>query len=520
MSEVLDATCGFHLENPRPTCVESVVPVVAGIAEDGCEVTGGRVVANFISAVNDSSEGFGMLTQLACKRVGECYVDAQKAIKYCHQNPGDEGCMNYMTCECLTDLLSVIENLSSQFLRINEAIIEKIKVAGTTCRCEDVNYRALSLELSPSCALPEKIVRDRDIFSGDNPVITDTCNGTPDRNCVEDVVDTVDDFVDYGCEQITDANEDFIDALKENSEDIEKATGFACQNSECYSAIRTCGYYYQYDITCIKALSYQCKQDFLSTMESLSDESKRKFLKFDTSTINDIKAEIQQIQEEIQMNLALDKCEALNAKVASLQNETYCTLHNSILKGGHMFAGETTDIQYTCLNQFACVEEVTEAVRQITAQGCEVKQSTDENAKFLYNLNNNTEWHKLTSFICNSDQDTSIVQNGGCYNEMKTVVEVCKDPAIENCAESARSDCLENFIDMVSDLSNDGKKYLLGIDDATLKRIESWKFWWLWTVEEPPESNRTQAQLSGGASPGTCMAAIILCIASIGYLFI
>ena len=35
-------TCGFHLEGvDRPTCVEEVVDVVAGLRDEGCEVTGG-----------------------------------------------------------------------------------------------------------------------------------------------------------------------------------------------------------------------------------------------------------------------------------------------------------------------------------------------------------------------------------------------------------------------------------------------------------------------------------------------
>lgn len=41
--ESSDATCGFHLEDVvRPTCVEEVGGVVAGIIDEGCEVTGGQ----------------------------------------------------------------------------------------------------------------------------------------------------------------------------------------------------------------------------------------------------------------------------------------------------------------------------------------------------------------------------------------------------------------------------------------------------------------------------------------------
>ena len=56
-------------------------------------------------------------------------------------------------------------------------------------RCDDLNSRASSLEVVPSCALPSKIVKELDILAGDPATLAESCNATAETTCVEDVVD-------------------------------------------------------------------------------------------------------------------------------------------------------------------------------------------------------------------------------------------------------------------------------------------------------------------------------------------
>lgn len=94
-------------------------------------------VSNFIYTLNEGQEGFASLTELACKGQGECYEDIKRAIDNCNENPTVEDCMNYPTCDCLMDFLSVIGTLSGDakeaFLKL-ESSIGKMENSVTNCR--------------------------------------------------------------------------------------------------------------------------------------------------------------------------------------------------------------------------------------------------------------------------------------------------------------------------------------------------------------------------------------------------
>lgn len=453
----IDATCGFHLENvDYQTCVEEVMEVVAGLTAEGCVVTGGTAVVDFISTVSGSSEGFASLTRLACSRTGECYADIQNAVKYCKNNPEEENCMDYVTCDCLTDFFSVLETLPEGFVNLDSAITDKVEIAGSSCICQDLNSRALSLEIGPSCALSVEILKARDILAGDDVTLADTCNADDETTCVDGIVEVVGGFIEYGC-AVTYDNAAFIYTLHDSSEDFNTVTDFAC-NNDCYPAIKTC----QNENNCTDSLSCECMATFLSIVEGLSPDSKEDFLSIDDSTLSE-------------MQLAVDKCNCddLNAKAALFQDEGYCALHNSIVKGRSIFAGSSSDVQSTCTERHLCVEKVTEIVAQIDNEGCEMKLDTDNTAKFIYYVNNNTDWSEMTHFICNNHEDLPLELGDECYDDMKVVSEDCKgDDAVDNCTNSASFDCLDTFLGMVDRLSDDD---LLGIKSATLGRMKSGK---------------------------------------------
>mmetsp|Transcript_5140 Transcript_5140/g.10064 ORF Transcript_5140/g.10064 Transcript_5140/m.10064 type:complete len:427 (+) Transcript_5140:1403-2683(+) len=381
--------------------------------------------------------------------------------------------MSYVSCECLTDLLSVIETTTTtyidNFLGLDDVITDSIGVAGTACRCKNLNNRAFELESrTPSCALAAKIVEDDNIFGGDTDAVDDTCNAKNDvkvtttapittATCVEDVSVVVDGFIEYGCAVTEDANADFMYPLKYDSETFETITDFACSNNNCYISLRTCHYYYQYDNTCMKSLSCDCKRDFLKLVRDLPPDSKDDYLKISALAMDEI-------QTAVDVECA---CDDINARASSLRMEGYCALQRSVVEGGYMFAGNSTDIQSTCRERTSCVGNITEVVGQITDLGCEINPDNDGMAKFLYTLNGNSEWNEITHFICNSDDDA-------CYDEIEAVVEDCKSNAMDACTGSAKPHCLGSFIDMVDRLSDDSKSDLVGIDTSTLSRIRSW----------------------------------------------
>ena len=430
----IDATCG------DPNCVPEVVKVVTSMTQTGCEVTGGTAVANLLQTVYDNSEAFGHITSLACHRQGECYADIQKGIDYCMANTQDNECMNYVTCDCLMDLLLVMETLGDdgvkEFVKADDSIIDKILEAGRMCRCEDIDSRAVSLEFSPMCALSSKILEEKNLLIYDSTVWADTCNAGAGASCVQDVVDVVGDFSTYGC-AVSWANPDFIYTISDSSNDFQAVTNLACNEISCFSKLSSC----EEDSSCFDTMPCDCMRMFLAILESLTPESEE-LLKMDSSLIVNMKRSWSNCQ-----------CRTLNVKAASYQNENYCALQNSIMRESSVFAGDSSDIVSTCIEPFACVGNVTEMVAQFSGKDCNIKQETDLQAKFLYNLNNNSDWDIVSDYVCSNFVGVS---GTPCYDEMKVAVEECtQNNTTENCSsKKVRAECWSSFNNMVDKLSD------------------------------------------------------------------
>mmetsp|Transcript_14781 Transcript_14781/g.35578 ORF Transcript_14781/g.35578 Transcript_14781/m.35578 type:complete len:516 (-) Transcript_14781:616-2163(-) len=421
-------------------------------------------VETFIYTVHNDNEGLAFLTELACKgQQGECYAEIQKAIKYCERNPAEENCINYLTCDCLMAILSVIET-TFLGLKLYEDILGRIEVAGTACRCNDLNSHASQWAYGPSCAFYDKIMKEGDFLAADDITIGDICEANAGKTCtVENVAGIVDRSVEYNC-TLTFVDDPLFHNLHEFNSDFKSITDFACDNNDCYSTLRTCQE--GDNDSCVETLSCDCVRDFLSFIEYLSPNSRQDFLKLESSTID-------------RMSHIVDKCacDELNADAAALQREGYCALHDSIVREKYVFAGNSTDVRSTCNERHACVGSVTETLTRIGDGGCQFKQETDYLAKFLYNVNNNSDFDEMTRFVCDGsdesmkplDANTAV---SGCYEEVKAAVETCKSSSMDDCAASASSRCLDAFISMVGRLSNDSRDDFLGIGSALLDTID------------------------------------------------
>ena len=411
-------------------------------------------VSNFIYKINNNHEALAYLTDLVCK--GGCYTDIQSAVEYCTDNPMDDECMNSVSCDCMVDLLNVIETLESNdgdFLKVavDEEIIDVIQQSGTTCRCVDLNSHALSLETSPKCSFAKKIVNDGNILAGDTAVLTDTCSFASSESsaCAGEVVNVVDGFIEYLC-ALTDADGDFIYTLSSSKDTFNALTRLACQNSECYSALRTC----QNDSSCAETLSCDCMREFLSIVKNLSPDDRKDLLMLDTAVLDSIQGEFGKCE-----------CNRLNELAANIQTEEYCALHDSIVQEGIVVSNLTSNPS-TCAGRLYCVGNITKTVTEMSGhQGCSIKQKTDKSAKFVYIVNDDSgDLDRITDMICN---------NADCYNEINVY---CTTNAVNDvastCAKSVRFECLVSFISMFDSLSDDGKD-LLGVDSSLLDKMRA-----------------------------------------------
>lgn len=86
--------------------------------------------------MSDNRAAFASLTELACRAQGECYADIQRAVANCEENPDDDDCMNYATCDCLLGFLGVVEALEDggDFLKLGEGVANKVLVSASNCR--------------------------------------------------------------------------------------------------------------------------------------------------------------------------------------------------------------------------------------------------------------------------------------------------------------------------------------------------------------------------------------------------
>mmetsp|Transcript_3782 Transcript_3782/g.6216 ORF Transcript_3782/g.6216 Transcript_3782/m.6216 type:complete len:124 (-) Transcript_3782:667-1038(-) len=121
----------------------------------------------------------------------------------------------------------------------------------------------------------------------------DTCTAKNDitttLTCIEEVSVVVDGFIEYDCAVSEDANANFMYPLKYDSKAFKTITGFACNNTNCYTSLQTCHYYYQHDVeTCMKSLSCDCKGDFLELVRDLPPNLKDYYRKISASVMDDM----------------------------------------------------------------------------------------------------------------------------------------------------------------------------------------------------------------------------------------
>lgn len=463
-----------------------VVDVVSRLADEGCEVTGGYVdirftqtnsiyshfifihsltVSNFIYKVNECQEGLTLLTNLACK--GECYTNIQSAVEYCNDNPTVGDCFEYVACDCMVDLLDVIETLhqsnhnnnngddedGDHLLKLDTAIVDNIQQTGTSCRCEELNSKAVRLENSESCALANQIIEEGDILAGDDTVVSDTCSNNEAQSCAEQVSSVVNGFIEYGC-AVTNANSKFIYTLSDANDTFDAITTLACNSSnedECYSLLKkTC----QSDVTaCLESLSCACLRGFLSIINSMSPDSYEDLIKLETTTL-----------DMLQVSSGKCECERLNEEAAALSTQDKCVLHGNIISEESIFVTSNVAIQSTCIEPLGCVSSITNIVSNMdNHDGCSIKQKTDAMARFVYKVNDSRDLDRLALFICN---------NGDCYNDLKDNC-AANNFDEDSCIESTEMECLAFFISLVDSLSDDGKEDFLGVESLRLDKIRS-----------------------------------------------
>ena len=144
--------------------------------------------------------------------------------------------------------------------------------------------------------------------------------------------------------------------------------------------------------------------------------------------------------------------------------EDHCSLQESIVHEGYIFAGSATQIQSTCAERHACVGNVTETLARMNDLGCEIKQESNDGVKFLYYANNSSDLGRIVNFVCGG---------GDCYDEIRVAYETCAKNSTEECTKFAPADCSRSFFDMVYGLSDEGRDIFLGIDSAIMEKISS-----------------------------------------------
>ena len=425
------------------------------------------------------------MTNLACK--GECYTNIQNAIEYCIDNPtitSDGDCFEYISCDCMVNLLDVIETLQQSnnnndngdedgghLLKLDTTIIDNIQETGTSCRCEELNSKAVSLESSETCALANQIIKEGDILAGDDEVVLDTCSSTGVQSCAEQVSTVVNGFIEYGC-AVRNANSKFIYTLSDAKDTFDATTNLACNSSdedECYSLLKTC----QSDVMlCLESLSCTCLRGFLSIINSMSPDSYEDLIKLETTTL-----------DTLQESSGKCECERLNEEAAALSTKDTCALHGDIISEESIFVTSENNIQSTCVEPLGCVSSITNIVSNMdNHDGCSIKQKTDDMARFVFKVNDSNDLNRLALFICN---------NSDCYNRL-AVNCAANSFDEDDCIESTELECLVSFISLVDSLSDDGKEDFLGVESSRLDIIRS--------KVQSDDSNPSNTGMSNGTS--------------------
>ena len=323
------------------------------------------------------------------------------------------------------------------------------------------------------------IIEEGDILAGNNSTLAHSCVSTSERTCVDNIIDISRGLITNDC-TVTSANASFIAALDGTDDILYAISDFACEK-DCYIALKNC----QRDkrLCGEGSLSCDCIINFLSIIDNLSPSSRSGLLKMNDTTI-------QQMQEMVLQC----ECDALSDEAAMLKNESHCSLYESIIREGSIFAGSVKDVQSTCAQRLACVGNVTEVAAKIRkTSGCDIQQKTDDLEQFIFALDNNhTDFEKMTSFICKRED---------CYKDMRAAVVACRGPdSIESCGNSSITrDCFDALNNMASNLTVNVEDDFIGVNLTILESI----------IEEMRKENSAATSSSELAS----MHVILLCIA-------
>ena len=314
-----------------------------------------------------------------------------------------------------------------------------------------MSMRAASLEDDPSCALAFATFGRGDVLAADDDdddgaaaalLLAEACD--PDRPggfaaCAGNASDIARGIDRYACgaahaaaAAVVAANgvtSSFAHALRDSGDGIDAIASFACGERDCrHPATAT---------------------NFSSLVGGMSP-ALRDWMKLNATALDRVRAAA--------------CCDDLNGEAANIMNESYCSLQESIVHEGYIFAGSATQIQSTCTERLACVGNVTETLVRMNDLGCEIKQESCDGAKFLYYVNNSSDLGRIVNFVCGG---------GDCYDEIRVAYETCAQDSTEECAHFAAANCSRSFFVMVDGLSDEGRDVFLGIDSAIMEKISS-----------------------------------------------
>jgi len=269
------------------------------------------------------------------------------------------------------------------------------------------------------------------------------------------------------------ASSSFMNTVYNNAQDFEAVNTLACQRNslrECYSDIQTSISNCELnpnDEFCMDYATCECLDYFLSMVDvDLSPEFKTTYLHIGDDVME-------------RMRIAQDGCYCgdLNYEAVSLEYGSSCAVASVIVERGDVLAvenkGSSSVIVDTCgvwrnnnnsgsggggITHSQCAMDVQEVREGIIERGCEYRAA---NAKFVSTVSlGMDDFTAIESFICKDE--------GGCYAEVKSAVELCANGATEECVDSTACGCLEEFLAMVGGFSEDIKLDLLSIEDKTL----------------------------------------------------
>jgi len=310
-----------------------------------------------------------------------------------------------------------------------------------------LSTRASSLEDDPSCALAFAALgrRGEDVLAAGGidgggaaaAALAEACD--PNRpggfaSCAGNASDVARGIDRYACAAAAAAASDvappFAHALRGSGDDIDAIASLACGERDCRRPATAAA-------------------NFSSLVGGLSP-ALGDWMKLNATPLDRVRAAA--------------CCDDLNGEAADIMNESYCSLQESIVREGYIFAGSPTRIQSTCAERLACVGNVTETLVRMNDLGCEIKQESGDGAKFLYYVNNSSDLGRIVNFVCGG---------GDCYDEIRVAYETCAQDSTEECTHFAAANCSRSFFVMVDGLSDEGRDVFLGIDSAIMEKISS-----------------------------------------------